>query len=194
MVLLQNGADPTRTDNQLCTPLMNAVFIGNAKAAGSVLCTCADCVEALLTDEKTDINAVNKDGMTSLHWAILRTHYECVQLLIKHGASTELKNSKGQTPTDIIQTLKPKQRTKMGEFVKQCLAGGSPLMLVNNTPPTPSKSGSNSTTRGNNISGAQIAATTKSSHVRKLFALCKVWGLVKFIHPYFIHKDIDWDE
>jgi hypothetical protein len=33
-----------------------------------------------------------------------------------------------------------------------------------------------------------------NGRIETLVALCKVWGLVKFFHPYLAYRKIDWDE
>lgn len=32
-----------------------------------------------------------------------------------------------------------------------------------------------------------------NAKTRRLAVLCKVWGLVKFMHPFLSYKNIDWD-
>src|SRR5262245_15550941 len=36
--------------------------------------------------------------------------------------------------------------------------------------------------------------STESSRIERLAGLAKVWGAVKFFHPYLAYKEIDWDK
>jgi ankyrin repeat protein len=54
-------------------------------------------VRALL-DERGDVNAVEADGTTALHWAVDREATELVQLLIRAGANVTATNRYGVTP------------------------------------------------------------------------------------------------
>jgi ankyrin repeat protein len=57
-LLCDAGAPLEITDHLECTPLTSAVFMGHAQAA------------AILIEKGSDVNAVNKDGMTPLHWVL----------------------------------------------------------------------------------------------------------------------------
>jgi hypothetical protein len=37
-------------------------------------------------------------------------------------------------------------------------------------------------------------ADADTTRIERLAGLCRVWGTVKFLHPYLAYKDIDWDE
>lgn len=45
-----------------------------------------------------DVNMVDADGMSALHYAVDRAHHEIVQLLIDAGANVNAKDGDGQTP------------------------------------------------------------------------------------------------
>jgi len=47
-----------------------------------------------------DINAVNVEQQTALHWAAHYGHEAFVQFLLQNGARKDLKNSSGKTPKD----------------------------------------------------------------------------------------------
>ena len=49
-----------------------------------------------------DIDAVDHDGQTPLHYAALAEQRECYELLQKLGASTEIRNAEGKTAQDIV--------------------------------------------------------------------------------------------
>jgi ankyrin repeat protein len=54
-------------------------------------------VRALL-DKRTDVNVVQADGTTALHWAVDRDAAEIVQLLVRAGANIKATNRYGVTP------------------------------------------------------------------------------------------------
>jgi ankyrin repeat protein len=60
----------------------------------------ADDVAAVraLLDQRVDVNAVQADGTTALHWAVDRESGEIVQLLIRAGANVRAANRYGATP------------------------------------------------------------------------------------------------
>src|SRR6266849_6595729 len=43
-----------------------------------------------------------------------------------------------------------------------------------------------------NAAGA-AAPTGESLQIQRLIHLCKLWGTVRYLHPYLFYKDIDWD-
>jgi ankyrin repeat protein len=51
-----------------------------------------------LLDTRVDVNAVQTDGTTALHWAVDRDSAEIVQLLIRAGANVKATNRYGSTP------------------------------------------------------------------------------------------------
>ncbi|CAI8045836.1 Protein phosphatase 1 regulatory subunit 12A [Geodia barretti] len=55
-------------------------------------------VERLLSEEKADINSVNKDGLTALHQCCIDDDYETVQLLVEKGANLDSHDNEGWTP------------------------------------------------------------------------------------------------
>jgi ankyrin repeat protein len=74
--------------------LNSVVFIANI-----------DLVRILL-DAKADVNCVSIVTMTPLHCAVYKKHEDIVKLLIKEGASLEVRDSSGLTPQDYAQELK----------------------------------------------------------------------------------------
>lgn len=60
-----------------------------------------DIVHILLKDSTIDINAVDHDGQTALHYATLAEQRECYELLQKMGANTQSRNADGKTARDI---------------------------------------------------------------------------------------------
>jgi ankyrin repeat protein len=57
-----------------------------------------DEVERLLSEDKADINSVNKDGLTALHQCCIDDDYEMVQLLVEKGANLDCHDNEGWTP------------------------------------------------------------------------------------------------
>ncbi len=70
----------------LGTPLMLAVAFGEKETAQSLL------------EKGANVNAQDKDGVSSLHLAVFRELPEMVELLISHGANTALTDEVGRTP------------------------------------------------------------------------------------------------
>ena len=70
----------------------------------------------LLIDSGADINAVDKDGNTTLHRAMCWSKPEIADVLIKKGADLEIKNKLGDTP--------------LGYFHKQWTTRSNPLSIV----------------------------------------------------------------
>jgi len=77
------------------------VSVGISSAQGRLI----DAVRAndvgavrTLLDARADVNAVQPDGTTALHWAVERDAIEIVQLLIRAGANVKATNRYGATP------------------------------------------------------------------------------------------------
>ncbi|KAI8923078.1 hypothetical protein BC831DRAFT_473116 [Entophlyctis helioformis] len=83
----------SETDRCIRQALREAVALGNIAA-----------VRVFLAQGVLNVNAQNAvNGWTPLHWACSRGHHDIAQLLIKYGARTDIANSKGQTPRDLIR-------------------------------------------------------------------------------------------
>ena len=65
-------------------------------------------IEKLLTETKTDINAVDDEGRTALAYAILHAQAEAFQCLYENNADTDLFDSHGASIFMMIQTEKEK--------------------------------------------------------------------------------------
>jgi ankyrin repeat protein len=70
------------------TPLKIAAVRGDAKAV------------SILLRAGADVNAIVEDGCTALHYAAGFNHTEIVQLLLEHGAFTDVRNDFGRTPIE----------------------------------------------------------------------------------------------
>jgi ankyrin repeat protein len=78
-----------------------AIGIGVASAQSRLIeAVKANDVAAVrgLLDTRVDVNAVQADGTTALHWAVDRDSAEIVQLLIRAGANVKAANRYGSTP------------------------------------------------------------------------------------------------
>jgi ankyrin repeat protein len=60
----------------------------------------------LMLDLGADVNASNQNGDTALHGAASHGYTAVTQLLVDHGAKLDVKNKRGQAPSDIA----PKKR------------------------------------------------------------------------------------
>src|SRR5215510_10332222 len=77
------------------------IGIGTAAAQGSLVAAIqANDGAAIRTliDKRVDVNAVQADGTTALHWAVDRESVEIVRLLIRAGANVKAANRYGATP------------------------------------------------------------------------------------------------
>ena len=104
----------SREGNQATTPLMKAVSTGNKarvkhllKQDANVLAVLPgtndtllmmaikypDILEMLLEKDSSNINAQTNDGWTALMLASLNAPEESIELLLKHGANTEIKDN-----------------------------------------------------------------------------------------------------
>lgn len=79
----------------------------------------------------TDINAVDVDGTTALHEAVLNGHTECVRILLDHGADVNIQNADGNTPLYLAV------RRRHVECIKLLLAYGADVNIENNNNVTP---------------------------------------------------------
>ncbi|KDR22015.1 osteoclast-stimulating factor 1-like [Zootermopsis nevadensis] len=87
---LQQGVSGTGLDSAGNTPLYWASHAGHV-----------DCVRELLALPRSAVSAQNVLGDTPLHVAAARGHLEVVELLLIHGADSQLHNKDQQTPTDL---------------------------------------------------------------------------------------------
>jgi ankyrin repeat protein len=98
-----------------------------------------------LLKQKADVNAVQVDGATALHWAVYRDDVEAVDLLVGGGAKVDVKNREGITPLHMAslygnakimtRLLKagadPKQRGPAGETMVMLAArNGNPEAIT----------------------------------------------------------------
>lgn len=95
-VLLAAGADPNATDN----PWMGLTALGNAAYRGN-----RDLVVLLLAQPHIKVDVPDGGGETPLMNAADRGSVDIADLLLKAGANPRLKNSWGQTATDMAERV-----------------------------------------------------------------------------------------
>jgi uncharacterized protein len=101
--LIAGGADPFVGTDDKTTPLQVATWGGNPYARDWTEEEKKKLFEVtkLLVDKGADVNAVGEHGWTALHGAAYKGVDSIVDLLIKHGAKTEVFDEYGQTPLSI---------------------------------------------------------------------------------------------
>jgi uncharacterized protein len=114
-LLLNSGADPNLKDRDGITPLMKTAILGikDARPMNEKL-----QIGLHLIDSGADLNAQTKDGKTALMYATSNARIEMVELLISSGASSSIKDSKGNQASDLITNLLDFQRRS---YLKQIL-------------------------------------------------------------------------
>ncbi|MCW2751712.1 MAG: ankyrin repeat protein [Aeromicrobium sp.] len=87
--LLEHGADVHRRDDSGCTPLHYAAGVGAA------------AVDLLLT-AGADLNAQSADGSAPLHVAVERGSVSAIEVLLRAGADTGLRDGQGRAARDLL--------------------------------------------------------------------------------------------
>jgi ankyrin repeat protein len=110
-LLVELGADPTRTNADGTTPLLAAVGVGTF-APGEMAGTEPEALAILdyLLDLGADINAVDANGETAMHGAAYKNFPQVVAYLAEHGAKVEVWNQPnrlGHTPLWIARGYRP---------------------------------------------------------------------------------------
>lgn len=107
-LLLEKGADPKLPTRNGVTTVMAAAglgtkeedTVGRKKTEKDAIDSIELCLKA-----GVDVNAVDSRGQTALHGAAQKGWNQVVQYLADHGASLDVKDKKGLTPTDAAMGL-----------------------------------------------------------------------------------------
>ena len=92
-LLIEAGADPTKRTTSGWFPLLYAAGCGHPELVAALLATSA----------QSDLNRINQNRLTPLHWACssrYRSTVECVALLLSRGAAVNARDMYGATPLD----------------------------------------------------------------------------------------------
>jgi ankyrin repeat protein len=105
-LLLEKGADASKTGKNGSTPLMSAAQAGDVSGGGTSderSAPPADLIKAikLCMEYGADVNAADSTGMTPLLLAASRGSDEIVEYLATHGAKLDAKDKRGRTAIDI---------------------------------------------------------------------------------------------
>ncbi|HEY4360240.1 MAG TPA: ankyrin repeat domain-containing protein [Bryobacteraceae bacterium] len=118
-LLLDHGADPTLAQKNQSTALMLAAGQGRGLGVfAKEYSTEAQMLEAVkvLLDRHVDVNAVNGQGQSALHFAAMASD-DIVRLLAANGANLEAKDKQNRTPADCAMGVGMRGR-----------AGGPPIV------------------------------------------------------------------
>ncbi|MCB9492799.1 MAG: ankyrin repeat domain-containing protein [Epsilonproteobacteria bacterium] len=120
-LLLDAGASVSLIDQFDWTPLLHAIWEKNREIAQELLSRGADINEPIkdgitplhyavswgaesvkfVLNLNPNINVQDKEGLTPLHRATLGNNLEVIELLLKHGASKTITDSKNRTAADL---------------------------------------------------------------------------------------------
>ena len=76
----------------------------------SVINNTKNILKFLLTDNNANVNSVDKQKNTPIHYAVSLKNFEIIKLLLEKHAKMTIKNKKGETPIDIAKKLKIKNQ------------------------------------------------------------------------------------
>jgi uncharacterized protein len=123
-LLLDRGADPSITQKNHTTALMLAAGLGRGQGVfAKDYATEKELLEAvqLLVEHGIDVNAVNDNGQTAMHFAV-RASDDIVRYLAAHGARLDVKDKKGHTPIDVAMGMGVRGRAGGPVEVRQATA------------------------------------------------------------------------
>jgi uncharacterized protein len=101
-LLLEHGADPSLVQKNHTTALMLAAGLGRGQGVfAKDYATDREMLEAVkvLVARGVDVNAVNDNGQTAMHFAV-RVSDDIVRFLAANGAALDVKDKQDRTPLD----------------------------------------------------------------------------------------------
>ncbi len=108
--LLDAGADPNVRDVYQWTPLMRTSFSGHANVVRTILSFHHNLIELEKSVgqqyQLVDIDAQDEKGATALHHAVTECHEDVVQILVANGATKDIMDKFGFTPTERAKKVK----------------------------------------------------------------------------------------
>ena len=107
-LLVDAGANPSLALVDGSTPLMAAAGLGAPRGGDEEVTEAGDRndpvdVMKLLVDKGADVNAVNDQGMTPMHYAVQRGVDRIIEYLASKGARFDVKNKQGRSPADLAR-------------------------------------------------------------------------------------------
>ncbi len=136
-LLLDHGADPSITQKNHTTALMLAAGLGRGQGVfAKDYATEKELLAAveLLVERGVDVNAVNDNGQTAMHFAV-RASDDIVRYLAAHGARLDVKDKKGHTPIDVAMGMGVRGRAGGPVEVRQATADLVRQLMAQRTAP-----------------------------------------------------------
>ncbi len=90
---MKYGADVNQHRSGHCTALEAAIFSGSKEAKR---------IMSFLLDHGADLNAVDRNGCTTLMHAIVHKRFDLAKLLVERGADPKRRNRDGKRAVDLI--------------------------------------------------------------------------------------------
>jgi ankyrin repeat protein len=78
-----------------------------------------ECCAVLLQHTSSDVNCLDNDGWSPLHWAVEQNHLECVKILLTHKADVNLRLPSGKTPLELAVQTDPFAKEMMAVLLEQ---------------------------------------------------------------------------
>lgn len=88
----------------------------------------------LLLKRGCDVNSISSAGNTALHVAVMRNRFDCVMVLLTHGASADARGEHGNTPLHLAMSVSPGLAAHTLGVQVAGRVGRAPLWAQNNSP------------------------------------------------------------
>ena len=114
-LLVEKGANPSVKTKDQSTPLMVAAGLGAPRGGDEEVTEGAgrgDPLEVvkIFLEAGADVNAVNEQGNTAIHYAAQGGRNRIIEFLASKGAKLDMKNKAGKTPLDLAAGPGPQGR------------------------------------------------------------------------------------